>query len=223
MTTNTYDHDTLRIYAAKVHALEKIGTAIQNQMTAFRRGGIVPEAFETLDGALEIMHAEKRKHLRALQATVKGTALGEWIVTARGLGSKILVMLGKMPDLAKFSTPRKVWKYCGLHVVDGKTPKLKKGEQSQFSPQLRAYAIVHVAKPMMQANGAYRHVYDRRKEATEDRGWTNGHRHMDALRIMAKEIVRDAWRVRHGYEPLWGEVQWTTESHSTHQPTLVAA
>lgn len=31
--------------------------------------------------------------------------------------------------------------------------------------------------------------------------WTDGHRHADALRVTAKAIFRDAWRVAHGLEP----------------------
>jgi hypothetical protein len=30
--------------------------------------------------------------------------------------------------------------------------------------------------------------------------WTAGHRHADALRVLAKAILRDAWRVANGYE-----------------------
>lgn len=39
----------------------------------------------------------------------------------------------------------------------------------------------------------YRNIYDTRKAATADRGWTDGHRHNDALRIVGKEILRDLW------------------------------
>lgn len=40
----------------------------------------------------------------------------------------------------------------------------------------------------------YRHVYDARRAVTQDReGWTPGHQHADALRIVGKEILRDLW------------------------------
>lgn len=51
----------------------------------------------------------------------------------------------------------------------------------------------------------YRRVYDARKETTGDRGWTDGHRHADALRIVSKEILRD----------LWTAAQSTREGHRT--------
>lgn len=39
----------------------------------------------------------------------------------------------------------------------------------------------------------YRSIYDTRKASTDDREWTDGHRHADALRIVGKEILRDLW------------------------------
>ena len=41
----------------------------------------------------------------------------------------------------------------------------------------------------------YRDVYDARRIATDDRDWTDGHKHADALRITGKTILRDLWRV----------------------------
>lgn len=35
--------------------------------------------------------------------------------------------------------------------------------------------------------------------------WAPKHRHADALRVMAKAILRDAWRVAHGMEPKGGD------------------
>ncbi len=32
--------------------------------------------------------------------------------------------------------------------------------------------------------------------------WAKGHRHNDALRVIAKAVLRDLWRVTHGYTPL---------------------
>jgi hypothetical protein len=34
--------------------------------------------------------------------------------------------------------------------------------------------------------------------------WTDAHRHADALRITAKAILKDLWRVSRGHEPLFG-------------------
>src|SRR5690606_41258620 len=48
----------------------------------------------------------------------------------------------------------------------------------------------------------YRRVYDARKASTEDRGWTDGHRHADALRIVGKEILRDLWTTARAHASL---------------------
>lgn len=94
----------------------------------------------------------------------------------------------------------------------GVAAKRRKGVKSNWSTiaKTRAYLI---AESCMKAGGPYREVYDKRKERTVDRvhpvpcpqcdgagstkvgtPWKPGHRHTDALRITAKEILADLWR-----------------------------
>lgn len=45
------------------------------------------------------------------------------------------------------------------------------------------------------------------------RHWTDGHRHADALRVTAKAVLLDAWRVARGLTPRVGSDQATQDNH----------
>jgi hypothetical protein len=94
----------------------------------------------------------------------------------------------------------------------GVAAKRRKGQRANWSTvaKMRAYLIAESC--MKQRRSPYRGLYDRRKAATADRihrvpcpqcdgkgatadgtPWRDGHRHADALRIVAKAILRDLW------------------------------
>lgn len=90
--------------------------------------------------------------------------------------------------------------------------KRTKGAKANWSAtaKMRAYLI---AESVVKSGGPWREVYDKRKGATEGRvhvvpcvrcgpsgkpaqpgsDWSAGHRHADALRITAKEILKGLW------------------------------
>jgi hypothetical protein len=91
--------------------------------------------------------------------------------------------------------------------------KRAKGQRANWSAtaKMRAYLI---AESVVKSGGPWREVYDKRKAATDGRlhvvacvrcgpsgkpaqpgsAWSAGHRHADALRITAKEILKGMWR-----------------------------
>lgn len=90
--------------------------------------------------------------------------------------------------------------------------KRAKGQRANWSAtaKMRAYLI---AESVVKSGGPWREVYDKRKAATADNvhmvpcircgpsgnpalpgsDWSAGHRHADALRITAKEILKGLW------------------------------
>lgn len=61
------------------------------------------------------------------------------------------------------------WKYMGRHVVDGKMPKRKKGEQSNWSTKGRTVGF-HIGESFIKQNSGhrYRAIYDERKAHREE-------------------------------------------------------
>ncbi len=96
----------------------------------------------------------------------------------------------------------------------GVAPKRRKGQRANWSGQAKMRAHLVAESCMKQRRSPYRDLYDKRKNNTEGRThvapcpqcgpkgkpaqvgspWSDGHRHADALRIVAKEILRDLWR-----------------------------
>lgn len=90
-------------------------------------------------------------------------------------------------------TVSQLWRYCGLDP----TAKIKKGataEEVLRSGKPGARKSLYLISTSMLKSGN-RDVYDTRRQMTADReGWTKGRSHNDALRLTAKEFVKDLWR-----------------------------
>jgi hypothetical protein len=177
-----------------------------------------------------------------------------FVEETKGLADASFFFLGLLPQwIALFETVGKLWAYCGLHVKDGRAPRmgdLKGGGKpgsGDWSPLLKAVAIKRLAEPCMKGDGPYRPVYTMGKasrlpmwegegpsetllhpdcptcvKATEGgkngdvkkgscralggEHWAAWHLHKHALRVTAKAILKDLWRVSRGHEPLYGGV-----------------
>lgn len=80
-------------------------------------------------------------------------------------------------------------------LVAGVAVRRKKGQKSNWSAvaKMRAYLIAESC--IKQARSPYRAVYDQRRAHTAltHPDWTLGHSHNDALRVVAKRVLRDLW------------------------------
>jgi hypothetical protein len=65
---------------------------------------------------------------RELTKLAKQHPLADWIAAQRGIGLPGFArLLGVTGDIGRFGTVSKLWKYLGLHVVDGHAPRREKG------------------------------------------------------------------------------------------------
>jgi hypothetical protein len=142
---------------------------------------------------------ESDKQLEALAAQLP---VAKWWAGHRGMALLgLATVVGEAGGLHNFATVGKLWKYLGLHVVDGSAPKGKKGETLGFAP--RRHAVVRqISSSVIRANGlkcvspcVYRLVYDERKkyEIATHPDHTPKHHHLRAMRYMEKRIIRDLW------------------------------
>lgn len=101
-----------------------------------------------------------------------------------------------------------LWQYCG-HGAAVKRTKGMSAEDAMSGGSTQAKTLVHrLAESCMKMQGGvtatgvdrkrspYRDVYDAARLAKEGReDWSDAHKHNHALRITAKEILRDLWIV----------------------------
>ena len=83
------------------------------------------------------------------------------------------------------------------HLVRaGVAVRRKKGQRANWSSvaKMRAYLIAESC--IKQARSPYRGLYEKRRAhtAVTRPDWTAGHSHNDALRVVAKEVLKDLWR-----------------------------
>jgi len=63
----------------------------------------------------------------------------EWLSKVKGIGSILGAgLIGYIGDISRFDSISKLWAYSGLHVVDGRAPKRKRGEKINWNPKMRA-------------------------------------------------------------------------------------
>lgn len=94
-------------------------------------------------------------------------------------------------------TVSQLWAYCGLHVVDGKAPKRRKGEQANWTTAAKTRSYLIAVACVKVNRGPYREVYDITREryaaAVEAGELTKGHAHNRAMRATSKAALRDLW------------------------------
>lgn len=158
-------HASLGHYARQLADLQKLRIAQGNRVAAMEREGI-PEPFVAFGReALEALAAQERALNAYLARQARRHPMAPWIAEQRGIGLPGFVrLLGITGPLDRFATVSKLWKYLGLHTVDGQAPRRERGQKLSYSPQGRVLchqigeSIVKMGK-----GGEYRRVYDDKK------------------------------------------------------------
>lgn len=162
-----YDHDALRTRVLQLKKLEQAMLGLGNQRGAMERDGMPEILLTVLDNAIEQIRPTVDAMKRGLPKYLGNSRLRAWLEGTAGLGPGLVMVIGSMPPLTAFATPGRVMSYLGLHVgPDGHAVRIEKGKKAGFASFRRGWALYRVGEPMVKSRGAYRHLYDRRKEET---------------------------------------------------------
>ncbi len=98
----------------------------------------------------------------------------------------------------RFEMVSSVWKYCGLHVIDGVAAKRKKGEKLDYNPKMKTLAWKIGDSFIKMNTPIYRDIYDRAKERELNRKDDNKpknkmHAHLRAMRKTVKLFLSHYW------------------------------
>jgi hypothetical protein len=114
---------------------------------------------------------------------------------------------------------RDIWSYCGHGDASRKRVRGMSQDEAFAAGNVTAKSIIHmIADFAVRFNGKedkngrprpmtpyypYYVTWKEEAKAAHEK-WTAGHCHNHALRKVAKAILKDIWRVQHGYEPVYG-------------------
>lgn len=120
-------HALLGHYARQLWDLQKQRIGAGNRVAALERDGLGDHAAPARI-IVEQYEASEKAMDRELTRLIKQHPMRDWIEAQRGIGLPGFArLLGVTGDISRFGTVSKLWKYLGLHVVNGHAPKREKG------------------------------------------------------------------------------------------------
>ena len=127
------------------------------------------EEQEYIDKIMDLLQEARKnenKYKNLMAFYIESEPISEWLSSIRGistLNSANLLQYFGYCEKAKHCSS--LWKYAGLHVVDGKAPKLSKGAgQLDWNPHLRMLMYRVGDCFVKHRTPFYRDIYDREKE-----------------------------------------------------------
>jgi len=159
-------HDLLGHYARQHGDIQKLRIAVELRIGAMERDGIQEEQLLPLRAQLDSLDALEHDLDRHLERLMKRHPIAPWIrAEAKGLSLRTFALLfGITGPLDRFETVPKLWKYLGLHVVDGHSARRTRGERLGFASEGRVRAhLIGTSIVKSGGGGRYREAYDRKR------------------------------------------------------------
>lgn len=156
-------HEELRVYARQHADIQALRKATGNRIGALERSGL--GGSDELDAQMEMLTALEHQLDLKLARLVKQHPLHGWVQQAKGISPRTFALLfGITDDLNRFDNVAKLWAYLGLHVVNGESPRRKKGQKANWNNDGRTRCfLIGEAIVKVGAGGKYREAYDRKK------------------------------------------------------------
>lgn len=202
--------------------VRKLTNSANNRILAMERG--TDRLDETTKLFLEEQVDATKKRLSKIDRRVKkliencDIPVAKSALGVKGIGAVTVAYMLIYIDIDKAQYCSSLWSYCGLHKASHE--RYTKGEAGGGNKTLRT-VLYTMADSMIKSRGAYRDVYDRRKERlsvsekmTSSRNtqgklieckWKDTkpcHRHGAAIREVMKHFLADWWYVHRTTEGL---------------------
>ena len=207
---------TLALSADTLDDIEKTRISMQNRYRQMirtetdsdgeDRGFGLPEdsyAVMRVRGIVDSLIEQEKEATKILEKVMKSHALGSWVKAQKGVGLKqgarLIAAIGDPYWNTLHDRPRSVqefWSYCGYGVGDeGTAVRRKKGVKSNWNAKAKMRAFLIAESCLKQKGSPYEIVYRNRRAHTDvtHPEWSAGRSHNDALRVAAKEILKDMW------------------------------
>ena len=143
---------------------------------------------EVLREILRELEAIERRLYREVERLVRDHPLWrEYLQYVRGVGPAMAAYLVTVLSPARFETVSKMWKYTGLHVVDGRAPRRVAGQKTDWNPAARTM-MWRLGEAFRLQGGFYKHMYRVFFEESlrKHPDWTKAHHLAHARRVTVK-------------------------------------
>lgn len=194
----------LLFHAEFLNDIERLRIATENRIRSAEQGdpkNDVPPRPEFADAGRPALEALKQLEHAAtlnLQRAMRRHPLGKWVKQTVGVGEKqgarLLAAIGDPYWNHAAGRPRRgpaeLWAYCGFRPDQ----KKRRGERAAWNHDAKMRARLIAESCIKQAHSPYRGVYDRERAKWADRETSDGHKHAHALRVVAKEILKDIYK-----------------------------
>ncbi len=151
----------LKQLVASYYGVQKERIAMGNRITMLiKEYGETENIKKLMDVYKESEVIEKTilKHIRPILREFP--IYTEWLKYVMGIGEVLsagLIAGIKTPE--RFENISKLWKYCGLHVVNGEAPSRRKGAKVDWSPFMQTLCW-KIGESFVKTRGFYRQMYD---------------------------------------------------------------
>lgn len=141
--------EILRVYARSFYDFQEVKNEFSNRLRALEADGKLSRDVKD-ERAKEIMEYEKKLTaaenglLRIVESHLDPLPIySDFLRPIRGcavrMSACIIMSIG---DITRFATVSKLWAYSGLHVIDGRAARRKKGEKSNWNSFLKTKLFV---------------------------------------------------------------------------------
>jgi uncharacterized protein (UPF0212 family) len=149
---------------------------------------VVVEPPEALRSVLERLELIERDLYRELERVVVGHPLyAKYLQFVRGVGAATAAYLITVLNPARFEKVSQLWKYCGLHVENGKAPKRVSGQATGWNPVARTM-MWRLGESFRKVGEFYKMMYQRffEESTKKHQDWTKAHHLAHARRVAVK-------------------------------------
>ena len=205
---------TLRLAAATFDDLQRVRIITGNRLGAAERAvaPLSPELTADIMNAARTAENKARLMLARTYRQHVSPAVRAWQVDTRGVGEHLLALLLAEVGDPFVAEPRTIdgdpdgdpyertladlFAYCGLVPGRKRRRGMTEAEARASGNPTAKRTLRLLAEAQMKLNGPLRPLYDSERAKADGKGWTPAHGHSHALRIVAKRLLRDLWRVR---------------------------
>lgn len=232
-----YPH--IRQMVETFYAIQNLRIQAGNRLGAYDRMGIPPERSKEMhswvDERLSLLELELGRKITSEVKTFP--IFNTWLLKVKGIGPVLSgCLLAWIVDIGRFANISKLWRYCGMAVIDGKSERPTKGEKLHYSPVMKL-TCWKIGESFVKSGGYYREIYDQYKarikalhpepvnsgrksrDGKPIMAFTPGHIHSMAKRKAVKQFLADMWIAWRKLEGLTVTMPYAIEKlgHTTYQ------